>query len=112
MYRTVLVTFRTKAYANITMFGDVAVRLLRLMGHTGTVPSAIRPEDIPDALQRLKAGIAAAEAATAVPEEPSEARRESGDAEEPRVSLKQRAFPLIQLLEAAERENVPVMWDS
>lgn len=111
MYSTVLVTFRTKAYANITMFGEVAVRLLRLMGHTGTVPSAIRPEDIPDALRRLKAGIAAAEAA-AVPEEPSEARQESGDSEEPRVSLKQRAFPLIQLLEAAERENVPVMWDS
>jgi hypothetical protein len=29
-----LVTFTTKAYANITMFGDVAVTLLKMMGHS------------------------------------------------------------------------------
>ena len=33
-----LVTFSCPAYANIMMFGDVAVRLLELMGHSGTVP--------------------------------------------------------------------------
>jgi hypothetical protein len=30
-----LVTFSCPAYANITMFGDVAVHLLELMGHSG-----------------------------------------------------------------------------
>jgi hypothetical protein len=40
-----LVTFTTEAYADITMFGDVAVALLKMMGHSGTVPSAIRAED-------------------------------------------------------------------
>ena len=105
-----LVTFRTKAYSNITMFGDVAVKLLKLMGHTGTVPSAILPEDISEALQRLKMGVAAEEAATAE-EARSEVLEESDESEEIRVSLKQRAFPLIQLLEAAEKENVAVMWD-
>ena len=54
-----LVTFRTSAYANITMFGDVAVRLLKMMGHSGTVPSAIRADDVPAALERLKAALAA-----------------------------------------------------
>jgi hypothetical protein len=33
-----LVTFSCPAYASITMFGDVAVRLLKLMGHSGTGP--------------------------------------------------------------------------
>jgi len=37
-----LVTFTTKAYADITMFGDVAVAMLKMMGYSGTVPSAIR----------------------------------------------------------------------
>jgi len=46
-----LVTFRTSAYANITMFGDIAVTLLKMMGHSGTVPSAIRADDVPAALE-------------------------------------------------------------
>ena len=52
-----LVTFTTKAYADITMFGDVALSMLKMMGHSGTVPSAIRAADVPAALSRLKAAI-------------------------------------------------------
>lgn len=33
-----LVTFRTKAWSNITLFGDVAITLLKMAGHSGTVP--------------------------------------------------------------------------
>jgi hypothetical protein len=33
-----IVTFRSKAHADIMMFGDIAVNLLKLMGHSGTVP--------------------------------------------------------------------------
>ncbi len=50
-----LVTFFCPAYANITMFGDVAVRLLKMMGHSGTVPSALLAENVPAALGRLEA---------------------------------------------------------
>jgi hypothetical protein len=38
-----LVTFRSEAYPSITMFGDVAVTLIKLMGHSGAVPSQIEP---------------------------------------------------------------------
>ena len=41
-----IVTFKTKPYADITMFGDVAIHLLKLMGHSGTVPGAIVAEDV------------------------------------------------------------------
>ncbi len=88
------------------MFGDVAIRLLKLMGHSGTVPSAIMPEDIPQALQRLRTGITGEEAATA--DEPTTELESDEDGQF--VSLKVRAFPLIELLEAAEKEHVPVMW--
>jgi len=44
------------------MFGDVAVDLLKLMGHSGTVPGAIRAEDVEAALSRLRAGLTAREA--------------------------------------------------
>ena len=87
------------------MFGDVAVPLLKLMGHSGTVPSAILPEDIPAAVARLKDAVAAG------PDAASPAGEKDGDSkEELPVSLKQRAFPLIELLERAARSECEVMW--
>jgi len=86
-----------------TMFGDVAVPLLQMMGHSGTVPSALLAVDIPAALARLKSTVAAA------PEPP--APPPDGDPEQPGVSLRQRAFPLIDLLERAARAGANVLWN-
>jgi hypothetical protein len=97
-----LLTFSCKAYADITMFGDVAVSLLKMMGHSGTVPGALSAEDIPAALERLRSALAtAAEQRVA----------QDSDDEEPPVTLSQRAVPLIALLEAAQGANTHVMWD-
>lgn len=90
------------------MFGDVAIRLLKLMGHSGTVPSAILADDVPQALACLKAAIAADKAASAGSPSKDIA---SDDSEEPAVSLAHRAFPLIELLEAAAKRKCDVMWD-
>jgi len=100
-----LVTFSCPAYANITMFGDVALHLLKLMGHSATVPGAVLAEDIPAALQRLEAGIKA-ESQSSQPEPSAE------DDGETAVSLSQRALPLMELLKAAAKAEVNVMWDS
>jgi hypothetical protein len=106
-----LVTFRTKAYANITMFGDVAKQLLELMGHSGTVPSALNAEDVPNALARLETGIAQRRAAEAAEPSPPDDGRDGYDA--PRVvTLSQRAAPLLELLRAAKAKRADVMWDS
>jgi hypothetical protein len=105
-----LVTFRTKAYPNITMFGDVAKQLLELMGLSGTVPSAIKAEDVPAALTRLEAAIAqrravdAAEAPVAGDDRDDDARHV--------VTLAQRAAPLRELLRTAIAKKSDVMWDA
>ena len=98
-----LVTFHSKAYADITMFGEVAVNLLKMMGLSGVVPSAIRPEDIPQALERLKSALRKADQ-TVAPEQGE------GD-ETPLIALSQRAIPLIKLLEASVEADCHVMWD-
>ncbi|MCP3870205.1 MAG: DUF1840 domain-containing protein [Gammaproteobacteria bacterium] len=97
-----LVTFTCPAYADITMFGDIAVQLIRMMGHSGTVPSALSAEDVPSALEHLQAAVAMS-TQSAVPEVDEEG--------EPVVSLSHRALPLIQLLKAAVRDGCHVMWD-
>lgn len=101
-----LITFQSRAYPNITMFGNVALRLIRLMGHSGGVPGAILAEDIPAALTRLRTALAAGGDAPAMPER---SRDEAPDDEV--VSLAHRALPLLELLEAAAKENCNVMWD-
>jgi hypothetical protein len=103
-----LVTFKTKAHGDITMFGDVAVKLLKIMGHSGTVPSAFKPRDLSGALQRLKAAAATDRTES---DEGRVADQQDGDEEEP-VTLRNRALPLIELLEAAEKSQVHVMWES
>jgi hypothetical protein len=99
-----LVKFTCKAHADITMFGDVAKHLLTLMGHSGTVPGAIRAEDIPEAIERLKRAM----------EEDAESEAAGGEDEEEdaKVSLSRRAWPLVSLLTAARREGCIVMWES
>ena len=96
-----LVTFTTKAYADITMFGDVALGMLKMMGHSGTVPGAFRAEDVPAALSRLT---------TAVNAEKFPPPHVDKDADEPAVSTVHRALPLIDLLTAAAKDGCNVMW--
>ena len=101
-----LITFTCSAYADITMFGDVAIRLLKLMGYSGTVPGALLAEDVPAALARLEAAVAA-QGQLPLPEE-----AEHTDDEEPAISLSHRVLPLVELLKAAAKAECNVMWDS
>ncbi len=104
-----LITFRCRSHSNVTMFGDIALDMLKMMGHSGTVPGSISAQDVPDALSRLTSALSTKNAAeenlpTDVDEEEEQA--------EPAVSLGRRAFPLIELLKSAIKEECEVMWDN
>jgi hypothetical protein len=85
------------------MFGDVAETLLKMMGQSGVLPGALVAKDVPAALERLKRG-------AAVQPAPDPADAESGDAEG-KVSLKQRAFPLVELLGRCVEKKCDVIWE-
>jgi hypothetical protein len=101
-----LVHFDSKA-GGFTMFGDIAVELLKMMGHSGTVPSAILAADIPVAVERLRQAL---RNAAPPPAELEEATDQHGDKKEPRISLQTRAVPLIDLLERAAARGADVTW--
>ena len=61
-----LVTFTTDAYADITMFGDVVHTMLKMMGHSVTVPGAILAADVPEALRRLTTAVEAEKCLAAI----------------------------------------------
>jgi len=108
---SMLVTFRTKAHANITMFGDVAATLIKLMGHSGAIPGALMPEDIPAALARLKAAVEEHANEPLGPDQSGAKTSARNDNEGQYVSLAHRALPLIELLTAAAADGEHVMWD-
>jgi hypothetical protein len=111
-----LVTFRTKAHADITMFGNVAVDLLKLAGLTGNVPTAILAADIPAVMARLEAGLAqrhAVPADTTVKAAGGVRDPAKGDPDaEPAVPLGHRALPLLALLRDAAEAGADVLVSS
>jgi hypothetical protein len=97
-----LVRFDSKV-GTITMFGDVAKKLLRLMGQSGAVPGAILAQDIPAAVERLRQAVSGQT-------EKTSAQDQNNDGE-PAVNLRQRAFPLVELLERAAKQRADVIWE-
>ncbi|EJB8570383.1 DUF1840 domain-containing protein [Vibrio parahaemolyticus] len=104
-----LITFRCRSYANVTMFGDIALEMIKMMGHSGTVPGSISAQDVPDALSKLTSALSAKN--TAEENLPTDVDEEEEQVE-PAVSLGRRAFPLIELLKSAIKEECEVMWDN
>jgi hypothetical protein len=111
-----LVTFRSTATESITMFQDVAIQLLKLMGATGRIPGALGPEDVPAALRQLehateqiKAGTHAT-AARPADNEDSKNEDEDQDREAP-VDLATRAVPLLSILKRAAAAKAEIVWE-
>ncbi|MDB5809437.1 MAG: hypothetical protein JWN94_1559 [Betaproteobacteria bacterium] len=104
-----LVTFRCKAWNSIIMNRDVAVTLLKMAGHSGTVPSALLAGEIPPALASLEQGLAGAERVEQA--KPPPPRNDKDADEPPPVGIRLRAFPLIQMLKAAADKHADVTWE-
>jgi hypothetical protein len=87
---------------SVMMFGEIAQTLLKMMGHSGAVPSALLAEDIPAALERLKSALALTPG--------GQAGQSDHRAGERKVSLQQRAYPLIELMERAAQRKTDITW--
>lgn len=108
-----LVVFRSKAAGEIFMFAETARRIFEIIGRSDAARGVITAEQVPDALRRLvaaveqeKADIKAAQAAA----DQNDRRGSDEPAAAMPVTLGQRAFPLIEMLRAAEKRKVDVTW--
>lgn len=100
-----LVRFTSSASSSVSMFEKDARALIHLMGHSGTIPSAIRGEDVAEALQQLETGLNAQTATSTAQIKTNE------DEDCTKVSANVRAYPLLQLLKAAASKQKMVMWE-
>lgn len=107
-----LITFKSAAAADVLMFGDAAMSILRVLGKDGADPRGIvTVEQLPGAIARLQAAIDADRARHQPTPDEEEAARESGQTGMAApVSLAQRAYPLLVMMEDSLKEKAPVTW--
>jgi hypothetical protein len=103
------------------MFGDIGKDLLLLMGMSGVVPGAVLAKDVPEALRRLREAVQSP-AGERVPAPPrtggakpkakaKDRAEEEKEQDAANITLRTRAYPLLQLLEAAAAEQCDVVWE-
>ena len=109
-----VVKFSTR-FGQVVMFGDSALALLRLGGHSGAVPGAILAADLPGFLQQLQRGLERhgqePSPAPSTPPDAASTEQEPGQERERPVSLRLRAVPLVELVETSIRRGSDLMWD-
>ncbi len=109
-----IVTFQSAAAGDVIMFGDVAQRMMRIMGKEATEKGIVTVEQLPEAIARLRTAIAEDKARLARVAEEDRPQTEPAPGgktgQRPFVSLAQRAVPLLELLEWALKKKKPVTW--
>jgi hypothetical protein len=104
-----LYVFKSKAAADVVMLAASGDALLRLMGREPAPRGIFQAADLPALMQALEAGIADDEARF---QQAVDEARAAGEPEPRRegVSLRQRAWPLHDLMERSARADVDVVW--
>lgn len=101
--------FKSKASGDVIMLGPNGDQMLRLLGREPAPKGIVEVEHMPAAIAALRAAVREAEAPTQTDADAD------GDADEPSgrgsgVSLRQRLWPVIEMLERALAAKEPVVW--
>ncbi len=105
-----IVRFVSSETAEVLMFAESARQLLLAIGKDTTARGTFTPEEMPRAAQALRDAVQRA----AVPPQDDDEEVLEGKKKEPVISLGQRAWPLIDMLErtgkAGPRANI--VWEA
>jgi Domain of unknown function (DUF1840) len=99
--------FKSKAAGDVLMLGPDGDQLLRLIGREPAAKGIFEPAAMPALIAALQAAVDADEAARAVQKASDD---ETAAARPATVSLRQRAWPLVDLLRRAHAADQPVVW--
>ncbi|VCU69383.1 hypothetical protein PIGHUM_01445 [Pigmentiphaga humi] len=106
-----IVTFRSKAAGAVIMLGEHAKPLLELAGKPSDIAGGTRgvftPEQLGEAIRRIEAALGNERDPQFDETDPVEKEKAARY-----VGLKQRAFPLLDMLRKAHEQQVNVTWES
>ena len=104
--------FKSKATGDLVMMGPVGDRILRLLGREPAPQGIIEAAALPAAIAALEQAVAADEAARGAD---TQADADDGSGDGPvggadKVSLRQRAWPLLEMMRRSQREGHDIVW--
>ena len=105
----VIYKFKSKASGDLIMMGPNGDALLRVLGREPEAKGIIEPQQMAQALAALAQAVADEEAAQAPAGRTEDAGDEKGRGAG-RVSLRQRLWPMHDMLTRALAANEPVVW--
>jgi hypothetical protein len=109
-----LYTFSSKAGSDVLMTRVVAERLLQAIGKPPAASGIVEPFDLAFAIEQLERAVSSAElnesAHTQDVHQHTEKEENTEQSMPNEVSLRQRAWPLLNLLKQAAKEKHCVVW--
>jgi hypothetical protein len=96
-----LYKFKSKAAGDVIMLGPNGDQVLRLLGREPAAKGIIEVPDMPGAIHTLRQAVA---------QEEQPKQDDDKPAGEGRVSLRQRVWPLIEMLERSQSAGEAIVW--
>jgi len=96
--------FKSKAAGDVIMLAPGGDAVLRIIGKEPAAKGIIESADMPAAMKAIEQAVAADEAARQNPDD--EAKPTKGDG----VTLRQRAWPLLEMMKRSHVAGEPIVW--
>ena len=98
--------FKSKAAGDVIMLAPQGDQMLRIVGKAPAAQGIFEVADMPAAIAAIEQAVAAEEASG--PQGDAAADRKSASAD--RIGLKQRAWPLVEMLKCCHAEGAVIVW--
>ena len=103
-------TFKSRAAADLKMTGPVGDRVLSLIGKGPAPQGIIDVDQIPDALRAIEAAVAAEAPRDAGDDDYDNDGQRTTERGADHVSLRQRVWPMVEMLKRSLAAKQPVVW--
>jgi Domain of unknown function (DUF1840) len=105
-----LITFKCRSAPDVMMLENLAQYLLGIIGKRLGERGVINHEELGDAISKLEAAIVTDKQERAEHEGHFHEHEEGHEHHEIPVGLAQRAFPFLDMLRAAQKDNTDIVW--
>jgi hypothetical protein len=106
----VIYKFKSKGAGDVIMLGPTGDRLLRAIGREPAPKGIIEVDAMPAAIAAIEQAVDADDAAFAQAQADARAKGEPEPRREGGVSLRQRAWPLVEMLRRCHAEGHEIVW--
>lgn len=98
--------FKSKATGDVIMLSPQGDQILRIVGKAPAAQGIFEVADMPAAIAAIEQAVVAEEASG----QPGDAAADRKTASADRIGLRQRAWPLVEMLKRCQAEGAVIVW--